>query len=83
MFIQKQRPLEQGTKNRMFIQKQRPPDHNVILTPYIGSYALEARIRMEEMAVENLIEGLKRQKSEVRSQDAEGRREHSRVVRQD
>lgn len=31
---------------------------NVILTPHIGSYALEARIKMEEMAVENLIQGL-------------------------
>lgn len=31
---------------------------NVILTPHIGSYALEARIRMEEMAVENLMAGL-------------------------
>ena len=32
---------------------------NVILTPHIGSYALEARIRMEELAVENLLQGLK------------------------
>lgn len=31
---------------------------NVILTPHIGSYAQEARIRMEEMAVENLLAGL-------------------------
>ena len=31
---------------------------NVILTPHIGSYAKEARIRMEKMAVENLLEGL-------------------------
>lgn len=31
---------------------------NVILTPHIGSYAREARIRMEEMAVENLMAGL-------------------------
>ncbi|MBC8460158.1 MAG: phosphoglycerate dehydrogenase [Deltaproteobacteria bacterium] len=31
---------------------------NVILTPHIGSYAKEARIRMEEMAVENLLHGL-------------------------
>lgn len=31
---------------------------NVILTPHIGSYAKEARIRMEEMAVENLLKGL-------------------------
>ena len=30
---------------------------NVILTPHIGSYAQEARIRMEEMAVENLLRG--------------------------
>ena len=36
---------------------------NVIMTPHIGSYAMEARIRMEEMAVENLLEGLKRQKT--------------------
>lgn len=32
---------------------------NVILTPHIGSYATEARIMMEKMAVENLIKGLK------------------------
>ena len=32
---------------------------NVILTPHIGSYAKEARIEMEKMAVENLLEGLK------------------------
>ncbi len=31
---------------------------NVNLTPHIGSYASEARIRMEEMAVENLVKGL-------------------------
>ena len=31
---------------------------NVILTPHIGSYAVEARIRMEMDAVKNLIEGL-------------------------
>jgi len=31
---------------------------NVILTPHIGSYAKEARSRMEEMAVENLLKGL-------------------------
>ncbi|MFZ5993897.1 MAG: phosphoglycerate dehydrogenase [Thermodesulfobacteriota bacterium] len=31
---------------------------NVILTPHIGSYAQEARIRMEEMAVANLLQGL-------------------------
>jgi D-3-phosphoglycerate dehydrogenase len=31
---------------------------NVILTPHIGSYAKEARIRMEEIAVENLLQGL-------------------------
>ena len=41
---------------------------NVIMTPHIGSYAQEARVRMEEMAVENLLEGLKRQRSEVRMQ---------------
>lgn len=33
--------------------------NNVILTPHIGSYAKEARIRMEMEAVENLINGLK------------------------
>jgi D-3-phosphoglycerate dehydrogenase len=31
---------------------------NVILTPHIGSYALEARTGMEMDAVKNLIEGL-------------------------
>ena len=31
---------------------------NVIMTPHIGSYAMEARIRMEEMAVENLLKAL-------------------------
>jgi len=31
---------------------------NVNLTPHIGSYAREARVRMEEMAVENLVKGL-------------------------
>lgn len=31
---------------------------NIILTPHIGSYAKEARIRMEAKAVENLIKGL-------------------------
>jgi D-3-phosphoglycerate dehydrogenase / 2-oxoglutarate reductase len=33
-------------------------DH-VILTPHIGSYAKEARMKMEKMAVDNLIKGLK------------------------
>ena len=32
---------------------------NVILTPHIGSYAKEARVKMELEAVENLIKGLK------------------------
>ena len=32
---------------------------NVILTPHIGSYARESRIRMEEVAVQNLITALK------------------------
>lgn len=32
---------------------------NVILTPHIGSYAQETRNCMEELAVENLIQGLK------------------------
>ena len=31
---------------------------NVIVTPHIGSYAVEDRIRMEKMAVENLLKGL-------------------------
>ncbi len=33
---------------------------NVILTPHIGSYAVESRIEMEVQAVKNLIEGLER-----------------------
>jgi D-3-phosphoglycerate dehydrogenase len=33
---------------------------NVILTPHIGSYAVESRIEMEIEAVKNLIEGLKK-----------------------
>jgi D-3-phosphoglycerate dehydrogenase len=33
---------------------------NVILTPHIGSYAIESRVEMEVQAVRNLIEGLKR-----------------------
>lgn len=33
---------------------------NVVLTSHMGSYAKEARIRMETEAVENLIRGLKR-----------------------
>ncbi|MBL7129814.1 MAG: phosphoglycerate dehydrogenase [Candidatus Omnitrophica bacterium] len=32
---------------------------NIILTPHIGSYAKEARIKMEIQAVENLLKGLK------------------------
>jgi D-3-phosphoglycerate dehydrogenase len=32
---------------------------NVILTPHIGSYAIEARVEMEVQAVKNLIKGLK------------------------
>jgi len=32
---------------------------NVILTPHIGSYARESRVRMEMEAVDNLIEGLR------------------------
>ncbi len=31
---------------------------NVILTPHIGSYALESRIEMENQSVRNLLEGL-------------------------
>lgn len=33
---------------------------NVILTPHIGSYAIESRVEMEVQAAKNLIEGLKR-----------------------
>jgi len=33
---------------------------NVILTPHIGSYAIESRVEMEVEAAKNLIEGLKR-----------------------
>ena len=32
---------------------------NVILTPHVGSYAQEARVKMEMQAAKNLIEGLK------------------------
>jgi len=32
---------------------------NIILTPHIGSYAIEARVEMETQAARNLIEGLK------------------------
>lgn len=32
---------------------------SAILTPHIGSYALETRVEMEEQAVENLLKGLK------------------------
>ena len=32
---------------------------NVVLTPHIGSYAKETRVKMEREAVENLIKGLK------------------------
>ena len=31
---------------------------NVILTPHIGSYAREARMAMEKVAVKNLLKGL-------------------------
>lgn len=34
-------------------------NENIILTPHIGSYAKEARLMMEKMAVDNLIKGLK------------------------
>ena len=33
---------------------------NVILSPHVGSYAIEARIKMEERAVFNLLSGLER-----------------------
>ena len=33
--------------------------NNIVLTPHIGSYAMEARAAMEIQAVENLIKGLK------------------------
>jgi D-3-phosphoglycerate dehydrogenase len=32
---------------------------NVILTPHIGSYALESRLLMEETAISNLLRGLR------------------------
>jgi D-3-phosphoglycerate dehydrogenase len=32
---------------------------NIILTPHIGSYAKEARIKMEIEAVQNLLNGIK------------------------
>ena len=35
---------------------------NVILTPHIGTYAMETRIRMEREAVENLLNALRMQK---------------------
>lgn len=31
---------------------------NVVLTPHVGSYAMEARMQMESQAVENLLKGL-------------------------
>lgn len=31
---------------------------NVVLTPHIGSYAIEARVEMEKQAVQNLLKGL-------------------------
>lgn len=37
---------------------------NVILTAHIGSYAREARVKMEREAVENLIRGLKERRGE-------------------
>jgi len=33
--------------------------NNVVLTPHVGSYAKEARVKMELAAVENLLRGLK------------------------
>lgn len=33
--------------------------NNIILTPHIGSYAVEARVKMEMEAVENLLKGLR------------------------
>ena len=35
--------------------------NNVILTPHIGSYAIESRVKMEMQAVTNLLDGLKNQ----------------------
>lgn len=32
---------------------------NVIMTPHVGSYAMEARVKMEKKAVGNLLQGLK------------------------
>ncbi|HHT9159921.1 MAG TPA: NAD(P)-dependent oxidoreductase, partial [Candidatus Brocadiaceae bacterium] len=31
---------------------------NIIITPHIGSYAREARVKMERQAIENLLKGL-------------------------
>lgn len=36
---------------------------NVVLTPHIGSYASEAKLMMEIQAVENLMQGLRREKN--------------------
>lgn len=44
---------------------------NVILTPHIGSYAQEARIRMEELAVSNLLDALSEPKP--KASDRKGR----------
>ena len=37
---------------------------NVILTPHIGSYEMESRVRMEMEAVENLLKGLRNTEAE-------------------
>jgi len=39
---------------------------NVVLTPHVGSYAKEARIKMEIQAVENLLEGLREKSGKKR-----------------
>ena len=40
---------------------------NIVLSPHIGSYAKEARVAMEMQAVENLLEGLSKERSLVQS----------------
>jgi D-3-phosphoglycerate dehydrogenase len=46
---------------------------NVILTPHIGSYAMEARVEMEKQAVENLLKGLE----DFNHEDTKARRKDS------
>ena len=43
---------------------------NVVLTPHIGSYALESRIIMEKQAVENLLIGLRECGQQIRNNNS-------------